>query len=115
MRLIPKKERPSVITRYRIRAPRPTEDSWLRSWSQAFPESFSEYDESNLRLGVHLYHEGDFHLKTVLPSGGDTGYGAILATSDHDFLVAYYSSHEYPPEAPGSNVYLASLTIDQTP
>ena len=80
-----------------------------------FTESFSEYDESNLRLGVSLYHEGDFHLKTVLPSGGDTGYGAILATSDHDFLVAYYSSHEYPPEAPGSNVYLASLTIDQKP
>ena len=77
-----------------------------------FSESFSDYDKSGLRVGVHLYEEEDFHLKVVLPSGGDTGYGGILATGERDFLVAYYSSHEYPPETPGSNVYLASLTID---
>lgn len=78
-----------------------------------FNEKFSEYDTTQLRLGVYLYQDGDIRLKTVLPSGGDTGYGAILPTSDSEFLVAYYSSHEYPPEKPGSNVYLASVSLER--
>ena len=86
--------------------------SFMQERGTRFTESFGRHDENGLRVGVFLYEDDDFALQTVLPSGGDTGYGNILATSDDRFLVAYYSSHEYPPDAPGSNVYLASLTID---
>jgi hypothetical protein len=76
-----------------------------------FTESFGEHDSTQTRLGVYMYEAGDIQLKSVLPSGGDTGYGSIWPINDTDFLVAYYSTHEYP-DSGGSNVYLASVTIE---
>ncbi len=38
--------------------------------------------------------------------------GGILPISDDQALIAYYSSHEYPPgNNYGSNVYLASVSL----
>ncbi len=76
-----------------------------------FANSFSDLDSTGTRTGIYVYEDGDLHLKGVLPSGGDTGYGGIWPVSDKEFLVAYYSTHEYA-EHSGSNVYLASVTIE---
>lgn len=59
---------------------------------------------------VFLYKEEDLKLHTILPSGVDTGYAGVLPCTEDEALIAYYSSHEYAPE-PGSNVYLASVSL----
>jgi len=85
----------------------------VRSTQNKFNDTFSDHDETQLRTGVFLYEDGDIRLYTVLPSGGDTGYGGILPGSDNKALIAYYSSHEYEPGTNhGSNVYLASVYIE---
>ena len=84
----------------------------VRATENLFNDKFSDHDQSQLRTGVFLYDGGDINLHTVLPSGGDTGYGSILPISDSQALIAYYSSHEYPPgDNHGSNVYLASVSL----
>jgi hypothetical protein len=70
-----------------------------------------EFPGSGLRTGVFVYEDGDLQLRALLPSGGDTGYAGIVPLNDRDLLIAYYSSHEYG-EGGGSNVYLASLSLD---
>ena len=59
---------------------------------------------------VFLYEDGDLKLHTLLPSGVDTGYAGILPLSEDEAFIAYYSSHECAPE-PGSNVYIASVSL----
>ena len=90
------------------------ENEGIRATENKFNEKFSEYDETQLRTGVFLYEDdGDIHLRAMLPSGGDTGYGGILPISDSQALIAYYSSYEYQPGPDhGSSVYLASVSID---
>ena len=63
--------------------------------------------------GVFLYDEmsGELSIEALLASGGDTGYAAIQPVGDSEALIAYYSSHEYG-DRPGSNIYLASITLD---
>ena len=70
-----------------------------------------EFTEKGLKTGVFLYEDGDIQLHTLLPSGRDTGYAGMLPLSESEILVAYYSAHEHP-EGGGSNVYLASLSLD---
>ena len=84
----------------------------VRATENRFNDKFSDHDQTQLRTGVFLYEDGDIHLHTALPSGGDTGYGGILPISDSQALIAYYSSHEYAPGSNhGSNVYLASVLL----
>ena len=83
----------------------------VRATENRFNDKFSDHDQSQLRTGVFLYEDGDIHLHTVLPSGGDTGYGSILPISDNQVLIAYYSSHEYAPGDKSRFQCLPSLSI----
>ena len=74
-------------------------------------EADASLEVDGAATGVHLYEDGDIRLQTLLPSGKDTGYAGILPLSDNEALIAYYSSHEYP-ESTGSNVYLASVSLE---
>ncbi|MAE60848.1 MAG: hypothetical protein CMJ49_05755 [Planctomycetaceae bacterium] len=68
-------------------------------------------DEKGCHTGVLFYENDDLNLKLLLPGGGDTGYAAILEAGDNEALIAYYSDHEHH-DPPGSNVYLASVSLD---
>ena len=67
--------------------------------------------EEGARTGVFLYADGEITLQMLLPSGSDTGYAGILGVSDTEALIAYYSAHEHI-DPPGSNVYLASVSLE---
>ncbi len=71
-----------------------------------------KFGKQGLATGVFLYDSdrGDLTVEGLLESGGDTGYAAILPHGDSEALIAYYSSHEYG-ESPGSNIYLASVSV----
>ncbi len=73
-------------------------------------------EAGNPRTGIFLYEDGDLRLDILLPSGGDTGYAGLLSVSESEFLMAYYSSHEYDRESDKlthgpSDIYLASLSV----
>jgi len=71
----------------------------------------NRFSEEGGQLGVFLYKGNEIELQLMLPGGGDTGYAAILAESDNDALIAYYSSAKYQP-GPGSSIFLASVSIE---
>ena len=71
-----------------------------------------KFGRQGLGTGVFLYdrEKGDLTIEALLESGGDTGYAAVQPHGEREALIAYYSSHEYG-DSPGSNIYLASVSV----